>query len=90
MDDDKATKYELYRVTDASGSLKTEEIKERPLTRKMLNDTESYILAMYNLIYVWQGQKASTLEKRSAMQIADVHRKDATFCSENAHIVRLP
>ena len=55
MDDDKMTKYELYRVTDASGILKTEEIKERPLTRKMLNDTESYILAMYDLIYVWQG-----------------------------------
>ena len=56
----------------------------------MLNESDSYILGMYDLIYVWQGKKASALEKRSAMQIADVHRKDANFCSEKAHIVRLP
>lgn len=89
MDEDKMSKYQFFRVTDSTGTLKTEEIKDRPLTRKMLKDSESYILGMHDLIYVWQGQKASTLEKRSAMQIADAHKKQAEVCGK-AHIIRLP
>jgi len=59
MSEDKLYEYHLFRVTDASGTLKTEEIKERPLTKSILKDTESYILGMHDLIYVWQGKNAS-------------------------------
>ena len=55
----------------------------------MLKDSESYILGMHDLIYVWQGRNASTLEKRSAIQIADAHKKQAEVLGK-AHIIRLP
>jgi len=38
VSEDKLYEYHLFRVTDATGTLKTEEIKERPLTKKMLSD----------------------------------------------------
>jgi|LakMenEpi03Aug12_release.lakeMendotaPanAssembly.Ray.scaffolds.fasta_scaffold899737_1 hypothetical protein len=47
------TQYKFFEVTDLSGSLKTVEVTQRPLTKSMLSDKESYILAMHDLIYVW-------------------------------------
>lgn len=53
------TKYRLWRVSDMTGSLKVDEIKERPLRQSMLDSKESFILELYNVVYVWQGHGAS-------------------------------
>jgi hypothetical protein len=57
-------------VSDASGSIVTTEITERPLKREHLNDNDSYILELYDTVYVWQGKGASLKEKQMGMKIA--------------------
>ena len=63
-------KYALWHVSDATGSMETTEVTERPLTRAHLNDADSYILELYDAVYVWQGKDASAKEKYAGMKIA--------------------
>ena len=63
-------KYALYHISDASGSLVTTEVTERPLTRAHLNDNDSYILELHNQVYVWQGKGSSNKEKMMGVKIA--------------------
>jgi hypothetical protein len=58
-------------VSDASGPIKVDEIKERPLLKPMLNSNDTYILELYDVVYVWQGKNSSTNEKRSGMTLAN-------------------
>lgn len=44
--------------------------------REMLSGDDSYILALFDIIYVWQGKHATTNEKRDAMGIAKKYIKD--------------
>lgn len=62
-------------MSDASGSVVTTEIEERPLKREHLNDSDSYILELYDQVYVWQGHDASAKEKYAGMKIAKDHVK---------------
>ena len=63
-------RYALWHVSDATGSMETTEVTERPLTRAHLNDADSYILELYDAVYVWQGKDASAKEKYAGMKIA--------------------
>jgi hypothetical protein len=64
-----------YVREDADGKMLTDEIEERPLRRTMLKDEDTYILELYNKIYVWQGHNASTNEKHACMRIALEHKE---------------
>jgi len=62
--------FKLYHVSDASGSMVTTKIEDEVITREHLNTNDSYILELFDMIYVWQGQGATANEKRDAMSIA--------------------
>ena len=46
--EEQLTKYALFHISDATGSLVTTEITERPLKREHLNDNDSYLLELYD------------------------------------------
>jgi len=50
--------------------METTEVTDRPLKREHLIDSDSYLLELYDQIYVWQGKDASTKEKYAGMKIA--------------------
>ena len=50
--------------------METKEITDRPLTRDHLKDDDSYILELYDQVYVWQGKGASTKEKMFGVKLA--------------------
>ena len=62
--------YKLWHVSDDSGAIVTTEVTERPLTRAHLNDSDSYILELYDQVYIWQGAQSSAKEKYAGMKIA--------------------
>jgi len=68
--EDEMMRYALYHISDETGEMKCEEITERPLKRSHLNDNDSYILELYDQVYVWQGKGASGKEKQAGMKIA--------------------
>jgi len=55
----------------------------------MLKDVDTYILELYNKIYVWQGHHASTNEKYACMQIA-VEHKETMKKPKGTSITRIP
>lgn len=63
-------RYKLFHLSDASGELVTAEITERPLTRAHLNDSDSYILELYDTVYIWQGKQSSAKEKYAGIKTA--------------------
>ena len=68
--EDELTKYALYHLSDASGEMVTQEITERPLKRSHLDDNDTYILELYDQVYVWQGDGASPKEKALGVKMA--------------------
>lgn len=60
----------LFHLSDASGKLEINEVEERPLKRSHLNDDDTYILELYNQVYVWQGKGASKTEKQMGVKYA--------------------
>jgi hypothetical protein len=40
----------------------------------MLDSKETYILELYDVVYVWQGKHASTEEKRAGMTLANKYK----------------
>ena len=53
MSEDQLMMNKLFHLSDASGKLEINEITERPLKRSHLNDDDTYILELYNQVYVW-------------------------------------
>lgn len=62
--------YKLFHVSDATGDIKTTEVTARPLKRDMMDDSDSYILELYDTVYIWQGNESSAKEKYAGMKIA--------------------
>ncbi|KAG5671066.1 hypothetical protein PVAND_001281 [Polypedilum vanderplanki] len=60
----------LSKVSDASGSLKVEQINQKPLKQEMLNTNDCFILDTGSGIYVWIGKKSTEQEKKQAMSRA--------------------
>lgn len=64
------TKYNLYRVSNASGSLEQIEVTDRPLKKEHLDTNDTFILELPKQIYVWIGKHANLEEKKSGMLLA--------------------
>jgi len=60
----------LYRVSDASGTLKTEEVGAQPLTQNLLDSNDCFILDCQAEIFVWVGKGSTKEEKKEAVPIA--------------------
>uniref|UniRef100_A0A1A9WIF6 Gelsolin-like domain-containing protein n=1 Tax=Glossina brevipalpis TaxID=37001 RepID=A0A1A9WIF6_9MUSC len=57
----------LYKVSDASGSLKIDPISQKPLRQEMLNTQDCFILDTGSGIYVWVGRGATQKEKTDSL-----------------------
>jgi hypothetical protein len=67
----------LFHLSDEGGSLVQTEITDRPLTKKLLNPKDAYILDTGpNGIFGWVGKRASKDERSSAMKNAMKFAKD--------------
>lgn len=51
--DDVMFAYKLWHIYEQDDKIHGDEIKERPLRRDMLKNDDTYILELYNKIYVW-------------------------------------
>lgn len=61
----------LYKVSDASGSIKVEPLSEKPLLQAMLNTNDCFILDTTDSnLYVWVGKKCTATEKNESMKRA--------------------
>mmetsp|Transcript_8281 Transcript_8281/g.5909 ORF Transcript_8281/g.5909 Transcript_8281/m.5909 type:complete len:257 (-) Transcript_8281:1438-2208(-) len=69
--EEELAKYAFFKVSNDSGKLETTEITERPLDKqKHLDTNDTFILELYDMVYVWIGAKANLEEKKSAMATA--------------------
>eukprot|EP00039_Didymoeca_costata_P018244 m.332725 g.332725 ORF g.332725 m.332725 type:complete len:884 (-) comp16996_c0_seq1:287-2938(-) len=67
----------LYHLSDASGSMKQEEITDRPLKKDMLDTNDAYILNTGpSGIFAWVGKGATKAEKTAAMTNAEKFLKE--------------
>ncbi|XP_065183499.1 gelsolin, cytoplasmic-like [Sycon ciliatum] len=66
-----ASSVKLFKVSDASGSLKVEEVGSKPLKYAMLDTNDCFILDTgASGVHAWIGKKATADEKKNAMKIA--------------------
>ena len=61
--------YKLYKISNETGKLTTQEIAERPLTREMLDTKDVFILELNKMIYIWIGKEADVEEKKNSLII---------------------
>ncbi|XP_037922768.1 gelsolin isoform X3 [Hermetia illucens] len=57
----------LYKISDASGSLKVDTISQKPLRQDMLDTRDCFILDTGSGLYVWVGKGATQQEKTQSM-----------------------
>lgn len=69
----------LYKVSDASGSLKIEEAGSHPLKKDMLDSNDCFILDTAQQLFVWIGKKANKNEKNSAWTFAQKFITDKKY-----------
>lgn len=61
----------LYKVSDVSGSVKVDQIAQKPLKQQMLDTNDCFILdTAGSNIFVWVGKKCSPKEKTESMSKA--------------------
>jgi gelsolin len=60
----------LYRLSDASGTLKFTKVAEGQLKRSSLDSKDVFILDSGFSVFVWVGQKTSPAERKTALQYA--------------------
>ncbi|XP_028145378.1 actin depolymerising venom protein gelsolin 1 [Diabrotica virgifera virgifera] len=62
----------LYKVSDATGSVKVTKVGQKPLEASSLDPSDCFILDTTDaLLYVWIGSKCDEREKKEAMNKAD-------------------
>jgi gelsolin len=66
----------IFRLSDASGPLKFEEIKTGKITKSLFNTNDVFIFDAGHEIFAWVGLKASQQEKRMALQYAQKYLHD--------------
>lgn len=69
IDESEEQKYSFYKISNASGKLQCLEIKDRPLTREMLDTNDVFILELYQQVSIWIGKGADVEEKKNALII---------------------
>ena len=67
--DDEDMSYKLYKISNETGKLTTQEIAERPLTREMLDTKDVFILELNKHVYIWIGKEADVEEKKNSLII---------------------
>ena len=60
------------RVSDVTGEMKTEQVKEGNLSKDDLDANDAFLVSAGALgIWVWLGRKATKEERQSAMQLGE-------------------
>merc|ERR1712088_692692 len=68
---------ELFKVSDVTGEMKTEQVKEGNLTKDDLDPNDAFLVSAGAMgIWVWLGRQATKEERKSAMQLGDKFIKD--------------
>ncbi|KAL1516715.1 hypothetical protein ABEB36_000590 [Hypothenemus hampei] len=64
----------LYKVSDASGSVRVETIGRRPLEQSLLDENDVFILdSGSGDVFVWVGRRATSQEKKESLKKADLY-----------------
>merc|ERR1712172_286323 len=67
-----AKSIDLFKVSDVTGEMKTEQVKEGNLTKDDLDPNDAFLVSAGALgIWVWLGRKATKGERQSAMQLGE-------------------
>merc|ERR1711887_273963 len=67
-----AKSIDLFKVSDVSGQMKTEQVKEGNLSKDDLDPNDAFLVSAGALgIWVWLGRKATKEERQSAMQLGE-------------------
>jgi len=85
-DTDLKEKKRLFKVSDASGALKVEEI---PFARKGLTTADVFITDAVNTIFVWVGSTASAAERKNGFSIAQKYLKEQPHRNQAIPVVRI-
>merc|ERR1712080_69266 len=63
---------DLFKVSDVTGEMKTEQVKEGNLSKDDLDANDAFLISAGALgIWVWLGRKATKEERQSAMQLGE-------------------
>merc|ERR1712130_1058858 len=63
---------DLFKVSDVTGEMKTEQVKEGNLSKDDLDANDAFLVSAGALgIWVWLGRKATKEERQSAMQLGE-------------------
>ncbi|XP_035032640.1 scinderin like a [Hippoglossus stenolepis] len=82
----------LYLISDAAGDMKTTKVADKnPFQQDMLSNSDCYILDTggHNTIFVWKGKKASTEERKAALDAANKFIKDKNY-PQNTKVLVMP
>ena len=71
-----AEKLILYKLSDASGSLKFTKVAEGKINASMFDSNDVFILDGGVQLFVWIGKGASPGEKSQSMKFADIYIRD--------------
>ncbi|KAK3931726.1 Gelsolin [Frankliniella fusca] len=72
----------LYKVSDATGSLKVDKLAQKPLSQSELSTNDAFILdAGASGIYVWVGRKSTKDEKLESMKKGEKYLADNKYPS---------
>jgi len=85
-DADLKEKKKVIKVSDASGSLKTEEVA---YGRKSLISQDVFIVDAIHSIYVWIGTGASAAERKNGFSIAQTYLNNLPHRNKGTPIVRI-
>lgn len=79
----------LFRCSDAGGTLTVTEVKSGPLAKADLDSNDTFIIDNgTNGVWVWNGKRASQLERKEAMANATGFAKKKGY-PEGTHITRV-
>lgn len=75
-DEVKESEKALFRVSDASGTMKCEEVGRGKLKRDMLDKDDCFLLDTGAVVYVWVGKGATKDERKKSMEFGAQYLKD--------------
>ncbi|GMR59128.1 hypothetical protein PMAYCL1PPCAC_29323, partial [Pristionchus mayeri] len=93
MDDDKETerkveRTKLFRVSDASGQLKADEIKP-PFSYKDLDTNDCFYLDLGHEMYVWIGRKCTKNEREQVWATVDKYLTGLNLSSRDVRVTKI-
>ena len=70
-------KYIFYRISDVTGAMETEKLKEGDLSKDDLDGEDAFLISAGPLgIWVWLGRHATKEERQCAMQLGEKFIKE--------------